>query len=540
MSDWYACRPCQICNEESKIVCLCTRVYLCENCLSTHLMLEFSAKHKPQLLNDSQSQPDHTEIIRQNVLKAINSKLQNEVLVIEEFKRISVQTFSDFIESTINDLREICEKLIRNIEEKCGKADQDMRDAISLSKLSLNVNHPILDLFKYCKSVNDVKKVEIVQKNVEYKKIQLQEIIDKHTCFTLEIRKDFNGRVLPLKSPAEATKKEFVKKSLTNITEDEFLFDTSGFKGPSKTFSGLSETNISKAQSVWTLADSYTSTTKTYIEMELQERPKAEAKPIKVLSDYQPRPLYIYKFLDFSEEILSLNVQNSQACIFTIPGEKFFPQAAWSMTEDEKLIISGGFDGNPRNSTVVYNLITNKAERAGNMVIGRYHHVLISLGKYIYAIGGISNQIVKKCERFSLEKKEWTTIGNLIIGRENPGACSHNNKVYICGGSGIESLEVFSPMSGKFNLLSLRLPSPGKCCVFPYDNFLYILQKENIYMVQTLKLALSTVGSVENNDWWSPCEAQVRSNTIFFCTYEGFYKLALDTHSVTLINFTSK
>jgi Kelch motif. len=125
----------------------------------------------------------------------------------------------------------------------------------------------------------------------------------------------------------------------------------------------------------------------------------------------------------------------------------------------------------------------------------------------------------------------------MAIGRENPGVCYSYNKIYICGGTGIESFEVFNPTTNKFSLLVLRLPSPGKCCLFPYDDIIYILQKNKIYKVEIPKIAFSIVNDVENKEWWSPCESQATTNGIFFCFEENFYKLSVDDHSITLINF---
>ena len=78
--------------------------------------------------------------------------------------------------------------------------------------------------------------------------------------------------------------------------------------------------------------------------------------------------------------------------------------------------------------------------------------------------------------------------------------CVHNNKIYICGGNGIESIEMLNPVNNKFTLLSLRLPSPGKCFLFPYDEFIYILQKDKLFRIQFPKLNFSIVSTVENKD----------------------------------------
>ena len=523
---------------------MCTRVYLCVNCLAFHLMHEVTSKHKPQLLENYSALSDQSEAVRHEVLNAIKSKLQNEALLIEEFKRISVQTISDFIESAEKDLKEICEKFIRNIEEKCDQADQDLRDAIALSKLSLNVNHPILDLFKHCKTIDQVKNVEVVTKKLEFKKLRLQEVFDDHTTFAIEINKDFNSRILPLRSPAEAAGKEYAKKSQTSIHDDnEALLDMNAIIDHTRPLSRLfsyKEESPEKQFKSWKLEEAQVFSKKTFIEVELQERPKAEAKPIKVLSDYAPLPLFLYKATPYTDKIISLNVNNSQCTTLSILGEGFFPGLAWATSEDEKLLLTGGFDGSARNSSILYSLTTQKQEKSSPMIYPRYNHALVSCGNYMYAIGGVSVSELTECERFSLQQKDWAKIGSLTICRENPGVCVHSNKIYICGGNGVESFEMFNPSTGKFVLLTLRLPSPGKCCLFPYDDEMYILQKSNLYKANMFNMSFAKINSVEMNEWWSPCEAQVTQTSIFFCTYEGFYRISLDTHTVTLINIIYK
>ena len=225
-SEWYACSPCQICKEESKIICFCSRVYLCEHCLPKHLMSEVSVKHKPQLIDNDSIQQDDLEIKRKDVLHSIKSKLQNEVLQIEEFKRISIQTLNDFIETIIKGLKEMYEELAKNIEDSCSQADQDLRAAISLSKLSLNVNHPILDLFKNCKTADQVKNIEIVSKRFSYDKINLKDLINKHTFFLLEINKDLKSREMPVKHPGDFVRDNKAVRHSTNTyneTEENIL-----------------------------------------------------------------------------------------------------------------------------------------------------------------------------------------------------------------------------------------------------------------------------------------------------------------------------
>jgi Galactose oxidase, central domain len=545
-SQWYACSPCQICNEESTRICYCSKVYLCEYCLPKHLMLEVSNKHRTELIENYSVHEDQTELKRKDVVNSIKSKLQNEALKIEEFKRISLQTIEDYIQSLEKEITQASQRLMTNVEEMCAKAEQDLRDALSLSKLSLNVNHPILDMFKACKSVEDVKNVQIVHKFIKCDKFNFGEIIKKYTCFEIEINKDFKSRNWPLKSPAELVKQDLVKRSSTS-NEDKLLFsqnDLAKSLNKSYVFSNYEPIFEEKSYSkIWTTSETYSSNNKIYMEMELQERNKTDSReikePIKPF-EYNPVVPCIYKFQPNTQIIQSMALYSQVFNEIAVPNVKFSPKASWSITEDEKIVYSGGFDGSPKNFTLLFNLRTNKAEKAGNMAYARYNHSLISCGKYIFAIGGINSKLVKECEKFSLERKEWSKAGNLMVGRECPGTCYHSNRIFICGGNSVESFEIFNLSNNKFSFITLRLLNPGKCCLFPYDNSIYILQQDKLYKYETNKVDFSLVNTVENKEWWSPCEAQVTTSEIFFCTGEDFYSLNLNTNSISLIHFITK
>jgi hypothetical protein len=530
MSSWFACSPCQICNEESRIICYCSKVFLCEHCLPKHLMFEVSAKHKPMLIENICS-TDDSEPKRKNVFDAIVSRLQNELLQIDEFKRITVQTITDYIKTLRKSLADICDNLIKSVEEQCSRADEDIRAALSLSKLSLNVNHPILDLFKFCRSIDEVRQVEVFsRKHIEYDQIDLYKLITLNLRFGLEINKDEGSRVLPSKAPGNPSKnRAAVNRFSTTQSISDSPISATDSMASSKTYYAFTDDLEEREQrysKIWDYPN-FTREQKFFIEMELQERPKP-VKETLFSADFSSLGLRIYKCDEFSDAILVASLNSATVESIQISGEKIFPKAAWCVTEDEKLLICGGFDGNPRNSVLLYNLKTMRVEKAANMIFSRCSHGVVSCGKYIYAMGGVSGKMVKECERFSLENKEWKKVGGLIIGREYPGICVHSQTIYLCGGTGIESIETFNPRNFKFTLLSIRLPTPGKCCLFPYDDTIFVLQRNRVFKLEANRKILSQVeDEIEDKSYWSPCEPLVTADYGYFCTENEFYKLSL-------------
>lgn len=203
MQGWFACSPCHLCNEESKLICYCSRINLCNLCLDKHLIYEPDIKHSPISINESLTN-DELESKKRAVLNAIKSRLQNEVLQLEEFKRISLQTVHDFINVIQTDIEEFRKSVTTSIEKQCNIADEALRCAISLSKLSLNVYNPIISLFKACRTPEDVKEIQITERKFEFLKPNSTEILMKSLEFRLKLNQDKNIRAMPSRSPAEA------------------------------------------------------------------------------------------------------------------------------------------------------------------------------------------------------------------------------------------------------------------------------------------------------------------------------------------------
>ena len=64
--------------------------------------------------------------------------------------------------------------------------------------------------------------------------------------------------------------------------------------------------------------------------------------------------------------------------------------------------------------------------------------------------------------------------------RENPAACSHERKIYIVGGIGCCSIEIYDPFSRVFILTNIKISSPGISCIFSYDDHIIILKGDSL------------------------------------------------------------
>ena len=76
------------------------------------------------------------------------------------------------------------------------------------------------------------------------------------------------------------------------------------------------------------------------------------------------------------------------------------------MTEDGKLIMTGGFDESVKKTTFIYSSYERKTESMPKMLTAKYNHAQISVGSYVYIIGGIGACPLKECEKYNLHKRE--------------------------------------------------------------------------------------------------------------------------------------
>mmetsp|Transcript_14228 Transcript_14228/g.14309 ORF Transcript_14228/g.14309 Transcript_14228/m.14309 type:complete len:87 (-) Transcript_14228:140-400(-) len=70
----------------------------------------------------------------------------------------------------------------------------------------------------------------------------------------------------------------------------------------------------------------------------------------------------------------------------------------------------------------------------------------VCLSGIIYAIGGYneeSDHALSTVEAFNIEKNKWTSLPQLIYPRVNSAAVVNGNSIYVCGGTGISSIERF-------------------------------------------------------------------------------------------------
>ena len=176
---------CQNCKTSpAKLLCKCNNVYICEQCIGNHLMQVLNVKHKPVTISSMsfglKSFPSELEA-------AVHSKLSNELLELEEFRKLALQKLSEILQQAEKELLETAEKVIFSISEACENASRDLSNALSFINLRHNSSNFILDMFNTCTSTEEVREKSILYKSLEYEAFNVAKLVNSSVFFNLEI-----------------------------------------------------------------------------------------------------------------------------------------------------------------------------------------------------------------------------------------------------------------------------------------------------------------------------------------------------------------
>ena len=104
------------------------------------------------------------------------------------------------------------------------------------------------------------------------------------------------------------------------------------------------------------------------------------------------------------------------------------------------------------------------------MAFKRYGHCSISLGDYLYVIGGFDHQdtettspsTLMSCEKYDVNTNKWTNIANLIHPVAFAAIWNENEKFYLFGGfedyNTVDVIQKYDSIADEWDLLSIKLP----------------------------------------------------------------------------------
>lgn len=532
MSDDPSTYICSICKSSADLYCSCSKIFICTTCIGSHLIKNFAVKHRPILISDYLSSTPLTDLNKPNLNSAIQSKLSNELLELEEFRKISLQKISEFLQLAEKQLLDTVEKVMNEVSDEVENVQREIRAALGCLKLPESYPNKIISFFDNCKSADEVRELTIVHKGLDLKYLNIENVIKECICFYMQMFsapeiKEIDSEVQERSNSGLA---RFHTLSLDH--DGELSSSTSRLVkfNSIKAINNMTQRSITPQKNIKKGPN---------IEIELinnipsnTEEVHLEKKIVTKKSLLMPVLAYFYPN---SNKFALFNVNTLAIQTIDVPNHFFLAKSAWSMSEGGRIIQTGGFDTAPRGDTFIYNLITNATEKAVHLNIKRYNHSQISLADHVYIIGGTNKSTLKSVERLNLIDFKWKKIGKMNIARSNPACCSHNNKLYIIGGEETKSVEQFNTISKKFTLLSLMLPNIGKWGVFSYDQRIFLLRGCAVYQWDGVDSSIKRAGEVENREWVIQGESYNTENGIFFMSQQILYKYDLSIEKIIVI-----
>lgn len=275
------------------------------------------------------------------------------------------------------------------------------------------------------------------------------------------------------------------------------------------------------------------------IELTLFKTTDSILSPVKIQNTHIIQSLSpcLYTFPCRSSKLIIYNIENNTKQEFLFSEYTFLDHSAWSLAEGGKIINTGGYDDKSTNQVFIFNLDLKNVEKAKRMNSKRYKHAQIALGSFVYVIGGVSQKgRLKSVERLCLDSLKWKNIGQMNFQRENPGACSHEGKIYIAGGISSNTIEIFNPLNKKFALMTIKLSMPGKCSMFSYDDCIIVLQGNQVCKLIPVSCSWIEKMEVEHNEWINKGDSIIRSGVIYFAQLSDLYRLDLVSNSLDFVD----
>lgn len=252
----------------------------------------------------------------------------------------------------------------------------------------------------------------------------------------------------------------------------------------------------------------------------------------------------ILHFLSESQQILKYSLSDNM--LYRCPSLRdlpLFSGAAWCLLgEKYEYLYSGGqHNAEVMKGCWVVNSGRMQVRNTGEMMYARYLHTLVGTQDVVYALGGNGgSRGIRECEEYRRETGKWARIADMHERRFGATGCLYKSSVYIAGGVGSDTAEVYSPQVNQFTRLSLTLPSNNKfTTALVLADTLIILQEANMYqwsLSHSNKSLQPTHPLPQASNWYSPLQPFVHQSNLYFLRndYE-IWRLSTPTNNIELV-----
>jgi hypothetical protein len=233
----------------------------------------------------------------------------------------------------------------------------------------------------------------------------------------------------------------------------------------------------------------------------------------------------------FNNNFISFSIETNTSEVFSVDVDN---KSVCTVVPDGSVIITGG---QGKNSTFIFNIFEKTIEKSECMLCCRYNHAAVTLGDFVYVIGGKNeNFCLKSCERFDFVNKNWQRVGDLVTSRDKHSACVYRGRIFVSGGDGIDTLEVYNTVANKFTTLRTVLSIPGCSLMFSIEDFMIIFHDKSVSTFDPAKFTCSQFSMLSKNEWYTNSSVFVSGKNAFFLRGNAVYKYNAEKGLIEEIN----
>lgn len=186
-------------------------------------------------------------------------------------------------------------------------------------------------------------------------------------------------------------------------------------------------------------------------------RPILNVDLTKNKPDAGEEPKILTKEISNLKRIYYIDQISKTLSLFVIPRKEFYtvnlkcensiPDGFATADLNGIVYITGGERNNIiLNETYIIDEESYTIIPKASMLMQRRNHGMAAISGVIYAIGGCnsSEKVMKRCEKYTSEKEEWSEIGALSQERNFLSCCCFEERyIYVFGGSSAESNDIY-------------------------------------------------------------------------------------------------
>ncbi|CAG9324089.1 unnamed protein product [Blepharisma stoltei] len=581
-------KQCQLCKQNAELICFCTQILLCSNCIGTHLIKDTSIIHNPISLKDTrtaslmssswfelkekESQIITKAKIRDELNSACRLKLHEELTELENFKKESFFAIDQYIDKLQKELSELGEFLKEKVNKECENKEKIINEAIDCFASGNTQNNYISNMLAGLKTKGEIDTLKLITKKIGIHDFEIRDaIMNKFDLQVWLINSKNNERTI--NTPYSGNSLEIPTfKTSHNISQTPKASEASKISKPRH----VSRPSLPDPEIINILENS----PEILLNMETPESsPISQATPIwdEYLTDTNP----------FSPDtsVIERTVKSPMARSATKKSFAFSKsnrpvQKSNSGSKLSKLTleIKKNPPKNPNalycffpNQLIIYHIDSGNVEQMSlhNKDLGiKGNAWTFSPDGYIFATGGLSLSAKRYLWIFNTNNYQLDPGPPMKIPRYNHASLISGNYLYVIGGCNFASIKDCE----RFNLISKKWQQIGNLNV-ARENLAACVHKGRIFVAGGIKensiesynavnnkfsllriqmpiggsslmfsykdqilifhckqistfdtISCSDYQSLEEEEWWSPTDVVEKNGSFYFISRGTVYK----------------